>query len=522
VLLSTLSDLVEEARLEVLKATQDDDYANAVTTYLGLCASKSAAFHCSLARWRPGEGKSAPAFGRQAIAMVWDYAELNPFAGAGGDWEGVVAGAASVLERAPASGVGIVEQVDATTTTRSAVYVTDPPYYDNIGYADLSDFFYLWLRRSLKKIHPSLFSTLLVPKQQELVATPYRFGGDRRAADEHFEAGLGVVFERAQRLQTSGYPMCVIYAFRQTEETDATAGPVSTGWETMLEGLLRAGLSILGTWPMRTEGATRLLASGTNALASSIALVCRPRSKTAVLATRKDFLAALKAELPDALRHLQQGSIAPVDLAQATIGPGMGVFSRYSTVVEADGSSMPVRTALGLINHVLDETLAEQEADFDADTRWAVAWFEQSGMNPGPFGVAETLSKAKNTAINGLVAAGILESNAGKVRLLDRSELADIWEPTADTRLTVWEVAQHLIRALESGGEKEAAALLRKVGGPGETARELVYRLYVICERKKWAKEALAYNGLVISWPEISRLASTAPPSRGPEQQELL
>jgi putative DNA methylase len=265
-----------------------------------------------------------------------------------------------------------------------------------------------------------------------------------------------------------------------------------------------------------------MLASGTNALASSIALVCRPRSETAGLATRKDFLTALKAELPDALRHLQQGNIAPVDLAQAAIGPGMAVFSRYSKVVEADGSAMSVRTALGLINQVLDETLAEQEADFDGDTRWAVAWFDQFGMNPGAFGVAETLSKAKNTAINGLVAAGILESKGGKVRLLDRAELPDAWNPTADARLTVWELAQHLIRALESGGEYEAADLLRRIGGLGDTARELAYRLYVICERKKWAKEALAYNALVVAWPEISRLAAAALAPVAPEQQELL
>jgi putative DNA methylase len=272
---------------------------------------------------------------------------------------------------------------------------------------------------------------------------------------------------------------------------------------------------------MRTEGATRMLASGTNALASSIALVCRPRSETAALATRKELLTALKAELPGALRHLQQGSIAPVDLAQAAIGPGMAVFSRYAKVVEADGSAMTVRTALGLINQVLDETLAEQEADFDADTRWAVAWFEQHGVNPGPFGVAETLSKAKNTALNGLVAAGIVESKAGKVRLFERSEVQDVWDPGADKRLTVWEVTQHLIRALDSGGENKAAELLRRIGGLGEPARELAYRLYVICERKKWAKEALAYNSLVVAWPDIARLASSTATS-APAQQELL
>lgn len=522
--LNTLAELVLDARSEVARSTGDAAYADAVATYLGLCASKSAAFHCTMARWRPGEGKSAPAFGRQAMPMVWDFVEVNPLAGAGGDWEGVVAGAASALDRVPATGAATVEQLDARTLALAThpVHVTDPPYYDNIIYADLADFFYIWLRRSLRELYSELFSTLLTPKSQELIANPYRHGGSRTAAEEYFESGISEAFDRMRATQAEHYPMTVIYAFKQSEDVSDSAGLASTGWETMLEGLLRSGMSIHGTWPMRTEGATRMLASGTNALASSVALVCRPRPTDAALATRKEFLAALKAELPGALRHLQQGSIAPVDLAQAAIGPGMAVFSRYSRVVEADGSAMSVRTALGLINQVLDETLAEQEADFDGDTRWAVAWFEQYGMNPGAFGVAETLSKAKNTAINGLVAAGILESKAGKVQLLDRSELPDSWDPATDARLTVWELAQHLIRALEFGGENEAADLLRRIGGLGETARELAYRLYVICERKKWAQEALAYNALVVSWPEISRLASTTPAPSGPAQQELL
>jgi putative DNA methylase len=256
-------------------------------------------------------------------------------------------------------------------------------------------------------------------------------------------------------------------------------------------------------------------------LASSIVLVCRLRPTTASLATRKEFLSALKAELPSGVRHLQHGNVAPVDLAQAAIGPGMAVFSRYAKVVEADGSAMNVRTALGLVNQVLDETLAEQEADFDRETRWAVAWFEQYAMNPGPFGVAETLSKAKNTAINGLVASGILESKGGKVRLLDRGELRSEWDPASDDRLTVWEVTQYLISALDTGGEQSAASLLRTIGGLGETARELAYRLYTVCERKKWAKEALAYNALVIAWPEIARLAAGGSPGN-PTQETLL
>lgn len=523
-LLAELGQLARDAEHLIPQGSRDRETSRAVTLYLGLISSKAAAFHCAFARWRTGEDKSAPAFGQQSLAMVWDFAEVNPFAGAGGDILGVVDGTARAIEKLPASGGARVTQLDASGDSegRPAVYVTDPPYYDNIGYADLSDFFYVWLRRALRSLDSHLFSTLLVPKSQELIATPFRFGGDRRAANLHFESGMQRSFEHMRSSQRADYPLTVIYAFKQTEAAPSTSGVASTGWETMLEGLLRSGLSVVGTWPMRTEGATRMIASGTNALASSIALVCRSRPATAALTTRKDLIAALKAELPDALRHLQEGSIAPVDLAQAAIGPGMAVFSRYSKVVEADGSAMSVRTALGLINQVLDETLAEQEADFDGETRWAVAWFEQHGMNPGPFGVAETLSKAKNTAINGLVAAGILESKAGKVRLLDRTELPDTWDPAAEARLTVWDLAQHLIRALESGGENEAADLLRRIGGLGETARELAYRLYVICERKKWAKEALAYNALVVAWPEISRLAAAARAPSGPAQQELL
>ncbi|MGH8933128.1 MAG: DUF1156 domain-containing protein [Egibacteraceae bacterium] len=508
VALCTFSDLVGEVCERVTGG--DAEYGNAVATYLGLSASKSAVFHCSLARWRKGEDKSAPAFGRQAIPLVWDFAEVHPFAGAGGDWFGVVSGAASLLDRLPARGLTRLHQLDAVDLTPDCpvVYATDPPYYDNISYANLSDFFYVWLRRSLKGIYSDLFSTLLVPKTQELVAEPYRHGGDGAAAKKHFEVGIGAAFKRMRLTQAHIFPLTIIYAFKQAESDGK--GTVSTGWETMLEGLLQADLVVNGTWPLRTEGATRMRGMASNALASSIALVCRLRPDDAPLATRKEFLTALKAELPKALHNLQQGNIAPVDLAQSAIGPGMGVFSRYAKVVEADGQSMTVRTALGLINQVLDETLSEQEGDFDGDTRWALAWFEDVGMNPGSFGTAETLSKAKNTSITGLVQAGFLESRGGKVRLLDRSELSEAWDPDEDTRLTVWEVSQYLIHALDTGGEEKAADLLRRVGGIGETARELAYRLYTICERKKWAKEALAYNSLVVAWPEIARLASGA------------
>ncbi len=524
VALCTFSDLVGEARERVLADGGTTDYADAVATYLGLNVSRLANELSSICTWASHHTKEhvRSTFARQALQMTWDFGEGNPFALSTGSMEQSLSWVARSIERFGGRR-GSVRQLDATAVTpaQPAMYATDPPYYDNIGYADLSDFFYVWLRRSLKGVHPDLFSTLLVPKVQELVADPFRHDGDKHAAEKHFESGIAVAFERLSASQAPGFPLTVIYAFKQAEEAEGAGTLASTGWETMLEGLIRAGLSVHGTWPLRSERSGRMRDVGSNALASSIALVCRPRPDDAPLATRKDLVAALRAELPQALRNLQQGSIAPVDLAQSAIGPGMGVFSRYAKVVEADGKAMTVRTALGLINGVLDETLSEQEGDFDADTRWALAWFDESGMRPGPYGKAETLSKAKNTSLAGLVQAGFLESRAGKVRLLDRAEYPAGWDPATDSRLTVWEVAQHLIAALDTGGEAAAAALLRRVGGLGETAKELAYRLYVICERRKWAKEALAYNALVVAWPEISRLAASAPVV-APVQQGML
>lgn len=508
--LSTFAELVGEVRPQIVADGASEEYANAVATYLAFAVDKYSEYGCSLVPWYTKENRPKGVFARQALPMVWDFAEVNPLSDIGGSWSASVRIVAGALEGVAPRALGDVTQRDAGAidTDSRMMICTDPPYYDNVPYADLSDFFYVWLRSMLKNIFPVECSTLLVPKSQELVADSERFGS-RDAAREHFESGMVAVFHRLRDIQIDDCPLAVFYAFRQSEESDGAGSLASTGWETMLEGLLQAGLSINGTWPMRSERGGRMRDVGSNALASSIVLVCRRRPDDAPLTTRKDFIAALKTELPLALLMLQQGNVAPVDLAQAAIGPGMATFSRYVKVIEADGSVMPVRTALGLINQVLDETLAEQEADFDGDTRWAIAWFEQNGMNPGAFGLAETLSKAKNTAVDGLVAAGILESMGGKVRLLDRSELATSWDPASDTRLTVWEIAQHLIRALELGGENQAAALLRRVGALGETARELAYRLYTICERKKWAKEALAYNSLVVAWPEISRLAAS-------------
>jgi len=538
--LTTFSDLISEARKRVLAdaiasgLTNDGEplnmggmgataYADSVATFLTFGVSKLTDNASALCSWHSGaeHQKIRATFGRQALPMVWDFAEGNVFSDPTGNFFRQLTLIAEVLERgAISSGErrGKAIQLDATSAInglKRPLTSTDPPYYDNIGYADLSDFFYVWLRRSLGKIFPNLFSTLLVPKAQELVATPYRFGGDAQKAKAFFEEGLCKAFAHMHEVQHPNYPHTVFYAFKEaeTDEEDGNSSQptASTGWETMLEGLLTAGFTINGTWPVRSELSNRTVASGTNALASSIVLACRPRPENAPLATRREFIAALKRELPDALKKLQHGNIAPVDLAQAAIGPGMAVFSRYAKVLEADGTPMRVRTALALINQGLDEVLTEQEGEFDADTRWAVAWFEQSGFDEGLFGTAETLSKAKNTAVRGMVEAGILAARTGKVRLLCRDELPEDWDPTTDRRIAVWEVTQHLIRALEQQGETGAAALVQKVGGLGEVARDLAYRLYGICERKKWAQEALAYNSLVIAWPEIVRLAGQSP-----------
>lgn len=491
---------------------------------MAFVVSKLADWGSSICTWMPSVEKVGHTFSKQVIPMTWDFCETNPLSSAVGNVLNHVEWVARSFESVPASVPARVIQRDATRAVNgvdSAMVCTDPPYYDNISYADLGDFFYVWLRPLLRDIYPDLFATVVTPKGPELVATPTRFGGSKDAARTHFEEGLGAAFERMREIHDPSFPMALFYAFKQTE-TDAD-GIASTGWETMLEGLLGSGFMVTGTWPMRTERSARSVAIGTSALASSIVLVCRLRPEHASLATRREFTTALRAELPDALRRLQSGSIAPVDLAQAAIGPGMAIFSRYSKVVEADGEPMRVRMALALINDALDELLAEQEADFDTDTRWCVAWFEQSGMNEGPFGVAEMLSRAKNTAINGLVHAGVISSRSGKVRLLDRSELDATWDPAVDSRLTVWEVTQHLIARHQDGGEEAAADLLRRVGsGLSETARELAYRLFSICERKGWAQEALAYNALVAAWPEITRLVAQAAPARVVTQQEVL
>ncbi len=527
VALTTLAELVSEARDRLVRdavaagvrneqiSLRDGGigasaYAQAVAVYLSFALSKQADLGNSLCRWEPIAQCPRQLFGRQAIPMIWDFAEGNPIGDSSGSWvvcvDGIARAFGKAFEFIPENAVGFAIQADAGTqeVSRGKVISTDPPYYDNIGYADLSDFFYVWMRQPLRSVFPDLFATVAVPKAEELVATPDRHGG-KDEAEAFFLEGMTLAMHRLAEQAHHSFPVSIYYAFKQAESYGE--GTASTGWETFLDAAIRAGFATTGTWPIRTENESRLRGQASNALATSIVLVCRPRNAAAPSATRREFVAALKAELPVALRHLQAGNIAPVDLAQASIGPGMAVYTRYAKVLDAEGKPVSVRDALALINETLDEALAEQEGDFDADSRWALAWFEQVGFNDGEYGVAETLSKAKNTSVGGLAQAGILDSRRGKVRLLKPEELPVSWDPTTDPRLTSWEVVHHLIRVLGSGGESAAAELVAKLGARAEIARELAYRLYTICERKKRAAEALAYNGLVQSWPEIVRLA---------------
>ncbi len=521
VALTTFSDLVGEAMERVRSdagGLPEDDrplrdggtgaaaYAEAVALYLGLAVSKAANLGSSITSWMNDRGAFRETFARQAIPMVWDFAEANPFAKTGGSIEAVLDKGRMAIEAFPARVRGEVKNMDAAGRNPAirALISTDPPYYDNIGYADLSDFFYVWLRRMLRPVFPDLFATLAVPKAEELVATPYRHGS-RDKAEAFFLEGMTRAMGRLAEQAHPDSPVAIYYAFKQSE-TKGDTGTVSTGWETFLEALIRAGLGTYATWPMRTEGSGRILAIGTNALASSIVLVCRPRNPDAPLASRREFAAALREELPPALRLLQSGNIAPVDLAQAAIGPGMRVYSRYAKVVRGDGEPVSVREALALINEVLDEVLRGQDGDLDPKTRWAVDWFAQRGFGEGPYGEAETLFKAKGTTLAGLQDAGVVHAAGGRVRLLRSDELPGDWDPAARSPVTAWAAVHHLIRR-HADGEDAAAALLSRLGSAADSARELAYRLYTIAERKGWAEQALPYNALVQVWPRLKEKA---------------
>ena len=539
VALTTFSDLLSEVYERIvgdaLSAGMTDDgdrlrdggsgamaYADAVVTFLAFAVDKCADYWSTICTWNtPGE-KMRNTFGRQAIPMTWDFAECNPFSSSTANWMAMVNWVRKALEHLPSSVGGEAVQRDARARVRecavhsagvgehhngeSAVsspgtaVSTDPPYYDNISYADLSDFFFVWLRHNLSTVWPDECATLLTPKTDELIANRYRAGSKERA-DAHFESGMKEFMETVARSRYVDVPVVIFYAYKATETKEGEIR--ATGWDTFLQAVVEAGLQVNATWPMRTEKPGKLLvALGANALTSSIVLSCRPRPASAPLATRGEFIAALRNDLPGAVRTMQQGSIAPVDMAQSTIGPGMKVFSRYSKVVEADGSAMPVSTALAIINDVLGGILDGAEAELDAATRFALTWYSQYGYNPAPSGDADILARARGTSLEGIEEAGIGEARAGETRLYERSELLAGWSPTDDPRLTVWEATQYLVKALENS-QSEAAELLQRLGGYGDRARQLAYLLFQKASDNGWAAEAGVYNGLITAWPAL-------------------
>ena len=512
-MLTAYVDLLPELRKRVHEdatsaGRNDEDassYADAVVTYLALSVSKLTDYNSSLVVWSPTRDQAKSTFARQALPMVWDFAEVNPFAGNAGDLSVTAAGQARVVENLPASTPGRVFQAEAGNLLADdrRITSTDPPYYDNIGYADLSDYFYVWLRPALRSVYPDLFRTLLVPKADELVAMPHRHE-TRSDAEEFFQDRMAVALSRLAAMSTNDVPVAIYYAFKQSETS--REGTSSTGWETFLSAALDAGFSMDGTWPVRTERGARSISIGSNALASSIVLVCRGRTPSASTTTRGGFVRLLRRELPVALRAMEKGSVAPVDLAQASIGPGMAIFSRHRAILEADDKPMTVRAALQLINQVVDEIRGEEEAELDRDTRFAIKWFETHQWAEASYGEAEVLANAMAVSVEGVARAGICRAVAGKVRLYRREQLPADWDPKTDDRLTVWEATQHLIKRLEEQGEAEAAKLLARLEDTADAARVLAYRLYIACERKGWAEEGRAYNGLVVAWPDLERL----------------
>ena len=477
-------------------------YADAIVTYLAFAIDKCADYWSSICTWHSGRETVRNTFVRGAVPMTWGYAESNPFSSSTGNWMSMVDWVHKALATLPAADNSQVVQRDARVWVREhsgCVVSTDPPYYDNIGYADLSDFFYTWLQHNLGDIWPDECATLSTPRVDELIADPDRFGS-RSRAQEHFETGMTQFMGELTVNLSSKAPATIFYAYKATEKSKGQVR--STGWDTFLQAVINTGLQVTATWPMRTELANRMRSLGSNALASAVVLACRPRPQSAQLATRGEFLAALRQELPEAVRVLQQGNIAPVDMAQSTIGPGMRVFSRYAKVVETDGTAMPVREALAVINDVLGEVLDGEEADLDADTRFALAWYAQHGFEPGPAGEADGLARAKNTSLDGIERSGIGAARAGRFRLLPRRELDSDWSPDTDPRLTVWEAVQHLAAALERS-PTEAAGLLHRLGGYGQRARQLAYLLYRKADQAGRADEAIAYNALITAWPAL-------------------
>jgi putative DNA methylase len=535
--LNVFSDLVGEVRSQIVrdygrKGDGDDTplrnnglgalaYAEAVSVYLAFAVDRVADSCSMIATWATG-GFIRSTFGRQAIPMTWDFAECNVFSDSTGNFLGAIDWIFRAVSEFRPSNIGIEVQCDAQSVVlpKGAVISTDPPYYDNIGYADLSDFFYAWLKKTMKPVFPDLTSTIAVPKAQELVAIPYRHKA-KSDAESFFLDGMTEAISGLARQASAEFPATIYYAFKQSEIEHE--GLSSTGWSTFLQAIISAGYAIVGTWPVRTERAARTIASGTNALANSVVLVCRKKEASAETITRAEFIRALKRELPSAIKELQAASIAPADMPQSAIGPGMGVFSRYRAVLESDDSSMSVKAALQLINRELDEYLGGIQGEFDADTRFTITWFEQNGLKAGDYGTANNIATARGISVESVKHAGIVESQAGKVRVLRRDELDDNWEPGTDLHLTIWECLQHLVRLHEKDGISQATAvLLKKIADKAEAVKDLAYILYDISANKRQdAKEATAYNALIADWTELSRQAAAIYDTRGDLQQRF-
>jgi putative DNA methylase len=525
--LEVFAELVAAIRDRVLADGGSAEYADAVTTFLGLCVGKLAQANSVVVRWNVRNGpaaKAEPAFARHNLSMIWDFAETNPFGGSVGDWHQIVETAARGLGYVDSSSLpSQVSQGDARSAaknfTGNALIVTDPPYFSAIDYADLSDYFYIWIRRALRDVHPDLLATMKTPKDGELIAAAARHDGSEDEAKAYFVEGFTEVFRGLLKAGRPDLPVLVVYAFKE-QESDA-GGQASSGWEAMLDAILRAGLSVVGTWPIWGTSSERVVGLGSNALATYVLLVCRPREVEAGRTTRRELSEEMRDALAEALPKLQAAAILPVDLAQAVLGPGMAVFSKYARVLEPDGTEMTVRDALLLINRVLAEVIQEQEGDLDPETRWATTWFEQHRHGEQSFGEADSLARSKVTTVDGLVRTGIVKAGGGLVQLLPRESLPDDYDPRQDQRPTVWEGVQHLIKRL-ARGEAAAAELLGQLGAGAEPVRELAYRLYQVCEKRGWSEEAQAYNQLIGSWPELARLAADSPEAVGNQQQSLL
>jgi putative DNA methylase len=524
VALNTYSVLVQEARTKVIKDSKTNGvtndatgiadggigttaYGDAVAVYLGFILEQVANHSSNICGWNSANAQMRGVFARQAIPMTWDYAESNIFCSSSGSFNNLLERMVKGFSALGFGRVGLATQQDAATQTVHIprIISTDPPYYDNIGYADLSDYFYVWMRRSLRKIYPELFSTIAVPKDEELIATPYRHDS-KEAAERFFLNGMTKAMSNMVETGHPGFPVTIYYAFKQSETKEV--GTSSSGWETFLEAVISAGFSIDGTWPMRTEKEGRVIGIGKNALASSVVLVCRKKESNSESISRRDFQRQLRKEMPEALETMigsssGQSPVAPVDLAQAAIGPGMGLFSQYEAILNQDGSSMSVHDALILINRSITEYLNPESGNFDADTLFCDEWFSQYGWSEGQFGEADTLARAKGTSVNGVQDAGVIDSGRGKVRLLKWGEYPGDWDPHADNRTPVWEACHHMIRALSQQGESGAGVLLARMPERGEQIRQLAYHLYTLCERKNWADDARSYNELIITWPTI-------------------